>query len=398
VLKPQIFKNHFDKYSDQQKLEFGQDGILIFLEGKLETSIAWSKVYDLLTPTMFGLLEDLIPGSSLFEEFYPEWLNFETILQNHTFPIPDPSYGEWVYYPRRQHLVRFAPRHWHKISILIRNSSLLYPKDQIHQWREAREKLDQMVLAVAGASVGSQMLHVSNMLMRPSAIKIADAKNYQLNNSNRVRLSYQEFGRNKAEVVGEQLLDNNPFTPVFIYSEGVHANNIKTFVGGSTAEPKATLLIEETDDVDMKILLREEARRQRIPVVMVTDIGRAAQVDVRRFDLDPNCSLVVGMSDDQLYGCKEKCEKDSGSRQSFLEMAFAMSGEKSIYNIKDFKDILLQEVPPEFAGIPQLGSAAAMAAGLAAWYISRIVLGYSVPERVLLDPDQSQMQITGGLS
>lgn len=396
--KPKILGVHI-----QNKLECNDKSIGFTTDDNIKNWIPWNQVFDLLTPTMFGLLEDLIPGSSLFEEFYLEWQQFEIIMQNSQSKIPDPSYGEWVFYPQRNHLVRFAPRRWHKMSLLIRNSTLLYPKGAEHHWREARLKLDQMVLAVAGASVGSQMLHVSNMLMRPSALKIADAKNYQLNNSNRVRLSYQEFGRNKAEVVAEQLFDNNPFVPVFVYNEGIHSENIQSFVcGGSTAsadgtEPKATLIIEKTDDIDIKILLREEARRNRVPVVMVTDIGRAAQVDVRRFDLDSNCSLVVGMTDAELYERKELCEKDLGNRQRFLDMAFAMSGEKSIADIVDFNDLLRQKIAPEFAGIPQLGSAAAMAAGLAAWIISRIVLGYSVPERILLDPDKSQLQITAGV-
>lgn len=381
-----------------KNLEFLEDGIIlqIDLSQPSKVTIPWNCVFDLLAPTMFGLLEDLIPGTPLQEEFQAEWNTFEIILQDSKFRIPDPSYGEWVFYPKKSHLVRTAPRRWHRISQLIRNSTLIYEKGSEHDWKQARVKLDQMVLAVAGASVGSQMLHVTNMMLRPPSIKIADAKSYQLNNSNRVRLAYHEFGRNKAEVVANQLLENDPFVQVFPYSEGIHQNNISSFINGSDTEPKATVVIEETDDIDVKVLIREEARKQRIPVVMVTDIGRAAQVDVRRFDLDGNLTLVVGISDDELYSRKKVFDADPGSRNNFFDLVFAMSGKESIYSIEDFRKVVFQEVVPSFAGIPQLGSAAAMAAGLSAWIISRIVLGYSTPERILLDPNSSHFKIIGG--
>lgn len=399
--KPILIKS--EEFSDY--LEFRAEGVLIKKNLNIEQNntpnfvIPWSQVYDLLTPTMFGLLEDLSPGSPIFSEFYKEWTQFESIMlsQNTDFQqIPGPSYGEWFYYPTKNHLVRFAPQKWHETSLLVRNSCLIYPKQQDFNWEEARKKLNSMVLAVAGASVGSQMLHTTNMLLRPSAIKVADAKNYQLNNANRVRLAYYEFGSNKAEVVSDQLHATNPFQSVFTYSEGIHEQNISQFVGGNQNEPKASIVIEETDDIDMKILLREQARRLRIPVVMVTDIGRAAQVDVRRFDLDPNISLVVGMSDEDLFRRKKIFDTDPGNRKMFLDLVFAMSGQESIFSVEDFKKVLLHEVEPTFAGIPQLGSAASMAAGLSAWIICKIMMEEQTPERILLDPNKNSFSTIGG--
>ncbi len=99
-------------------------------------------------------------------------------------------------------------------------------------------------MAVAGCSVGSSVIHSVIMDLRPKNIKIADKSVYKMENINRVRLSYYEMVRsqsqrssavdmslkNKAKVVADQLYSIDPFLNVFVYDEGINAENIKEFL------------------------------------------------------------------------------------------------------------------------------------------------------------------------
>lgn len=378
-------------------LTFTKDGVVVFrpaLEyniGEKNITITKENVFDLLLPTMFGLMDDLTPGSYLIDIFLKEWSLFQEIMDNEHLRN---SYGEWVYYPLNRHLVHYAPRFWHRLALIVRNSILLNDPSMTVSWYDVRKKFENSVISIAGCSVGNNIITSAVMLMRPLYIKIADSKDYQVNNANRVRLLYSDFGRNKAIVTAEQLHATDPFFKISVYSEGIHNGNVNDFVFGNPAvsEPASTLIIEETDDPDTKILLREKARSRNIPVVMVTDIGSAEQIDIRRFDLDNKISLAVGVSDGELYEKRDEWQRDLADREKFFEFAFSMSGREQL-TVPEFKRIILQEVPMQFAGIPQLGSTAAAAGGIAADVISRIILGHETPERIFIDYARGRMLI-----
>jgi len=54
------------------------------------------------------------------------------------------------------------------------------------------------------------------------------------------------------------------------------------------------VLVEELDDIEIKVRLREEAKKRKIPVVMVTDSGNNVIVDIERYDLNPNLPIFGG--------------------------------------------------------------------------------------------------------
>jgi hypothetical protein len=117
---------------------------------------------------------------------------------------------------------------------------------------------------------------------------------------------------------------------------------------------------------------------------MVTDIGSVAQIDIRRFDIDKNFPLTFGVTDEELYQKRNIWQRDLANREKFFEFAFAMSGKNQL-SVPEFKRIIMKEVPVQFAGIPQLGSTAAAAGGIAADIIGRILLGHTCPERIFVD-------------
>ncbi len=323
--------------------------------------------FDLVMPTMLGLLEDLVPGTEIMNEFLVE---FEKCT--------DPSYGDFFVYPSKAKTVRFAPRRWHQLALFVRNALLIRDPAMILSWHEIRAIFDRAVVAVTGCSVGNNAAHAIVRDIRPGQIKIADPKDYHLTNANRVHLTFEDFGRNKALVTAEQIHAVDPYIRVSPYSEGAHQGNLDDFLEG------VTLLVEECDDIDTKITIREKARVLGIPVLMVTDLGSAAQLDVRRFDLDRSLPIAAcGVSDEEIYSIQERCRKDP-NRENFYDFVFAIVGKNHIYT-PEFKVLAFKEEPPVFGGVPQLGSTAMMAGGMVAEAAARLMLGFDLPERMFIN-------------
>jgi len=352
-------------------------------EEKDKLEIPKENVFDLASHTFLGLVEDLCPGSELMERFLQEQ---EEIMK-----------GEWIYYPRKNHLVKFAPRFWHRLALLVRNSTLFRDPEMKMSWQEIRDIFEKAVVAVTGCSVGNSAIYATVEDLRPLHIKIADPKDFRMPNANRVRLSYEDFGRNKAIVTAEQIHALDPFMQIAVFTEGIHGGNVKEFVAGNQKiyEPPATIIIEEMDDPDMKILIREEARRYKVPVVMVTDMGSAVQLDVRRFDIASDLPLAAcGVSDDELYERRNQWQKDLADQDKFYAFAFALIGHH-YHKTPEFKRIVFKEDTPLFGGIPQLGSTVMVGGGIIAEAIARLLLGFKLSERMFIHKYTGETIIEG---
>ncbi len=378
----------------------GMNGSVYFMPdarhglGFKETKIAKSEIFDLLGPTFFGLLEDLVPGSPICDTFLSEFEVFEKSSGAITI---NPKYGTWVYYPRDRHLVRFAPLFWHRLSLVVRNSILIRDPEMKLTWPEIREQFEKSVIAVAGASIGNNAIHAVVQDIRPDRIKIADQKEYHMSNANRVRISYRDFGRNKAVLTSEQIHSIDPFVLISVFDSGLHSGNLGDFISGNQKlrEPPASVVIEEIDDLDMKVAIREEARRQKIPVVMATDLASAIQLDIRRFDRDDRLPLAgCGISDDDLYSALDECRNADIGKSRFDIFASRLIG-THYRDIPEFRKIFLNEEPPLFAGWAQLGSTAMMGGGVASEAVARIILGHKLPERMFINKFTGETIVEG---
>jgi hypothetical protein len=138
------------------------------------------------------------------------------------------------------------------------------------------------------------------------------------------------------------------------------------------------------DDPMIKILLREEARRRKIPLVMVTDAGSAVQLDISRHDLNKKENLTYGLSDKDLHKSMAAVYDNPGNRQKFYEFVDALIGRD--YRMGELEKIIRGELEiPTSTIIPQLGSTAAMAGAIAAEAVARIRLGHIYPRRVIIN-------------
>jgi molybdopterin/thiamine biosynthesis adenylyltransferase len=191
------------------------------------------------------------------------------------------SFGAWVYYPWVKRLVHVLPRDLHRELRLDRNRYKISVPEQ--------ERLLGLRIGVAGLSVGRSIV---TTLVREGVgghIRLADFDTMSLSNLNRVEGSLADIGLNKAILAARQVAELDPYIEVQLYTAGVTLDTLDAFTGG------LDVLVDECDDLSMKVLLRERARAARLPVVMAT--SDRGMLDIERFDLEPERALFHGLLD-----------------------------------------------------------------------------------------------------
>lgn len=143
-------------------------------------------------------------------------------------------------------------------------------------WSEDEQRA-LMAARVAIAGVGGDGFQLGLKLARMGVAQfsIADPEVFEPENVNRVEgAATSSFGRNKAEVFRERVLDINPEAEVAIFLDGVSKDNVKSFMRG------ASLVLDESELTKPEIgtVIARQARAQRIPDLLVMNVGFAAQI------------------------------------------------------------------------------------------------------------------------
>lgn len=363
--------------------------------------------FDLAPATMHSLaerltLEPLSPklsgGDSLRAAFEQEYAAFNHCEQRSS---PDTqAYGVWAWYPAARELVRYVPAWWHQVALTASAGMLYRDVERRLSWQELRTLLSSCIVGVAGCSVGSSVIHALVSDLRPRAIKIADRSRYKMENANRVRITYRELRdastdvhlSKKAPTVAAQLTAIDPFLQVYVYDEGITSATIKDFFDGDGTEPAINIVVDEVDDPGTKVLLREEARKRSLPLVMVTDLGSTVQLDVQRFDLDPTLPLTYGTSDAVLYAARDRAEQSNGDRLAFFNYVDALIGPQ--YRQDELGEIVAGRTERLTETLfAQLGSTVMVAGGIAAETIARWRLGYACPPRQWFDKRHGRVSL-----
>ena len=195
-------------------------------------------------------------------------------------------------------------------------------------------------------------------------IKLADPDEISGSNLNRIRYDYTKVGVNKCDLAEQFVYQVNPYAEVFSYSNGIIPENIHEFLAGP---PKLDVLVEELDNLEMKIRLRLEARKLGIPVIMATDNGDNVIVDIERYDLDPNLKLFNGVAGDLTL---EEFQKFPPQELPRLATKIAGAGVVVPKMLSS-----LMEVGKTLYSWPQLGDAATLSGVAIAYVVKRMAIG-----------------------
>ncbi|OGG47634.1 hypothetical protein A3D66_01230 [Candidatus Kaiserbacteria bacterium RIFCSPHIGHO2_02_FULL_50_9] len=291
--------------------------------------------------------------------------DFRQFLEEHSQNKDLQSCGNWVYFPWNSLLVHYLKDDLHQEVRTARNKNLISEDEQ--------ERFYNSRVGIAGLSVGSHGAITIALMGGSKHMKLADPDTVSPSNLNRIRFTFAEVGVNKAELVAQYIYQLNPYAEIDVYSQGVDKNNPGEFLDG------LDILIEELDDIEIKVSIREEAKKRSIPVVMATDNGDDVILDIERFDLNPDAPIFYG----KLEGL-DISEIKKSPRKMYEAMAKII--DVSLVPPKVLHSVM--EVGKTIYSWPQLASAATLSGAVIAYIVRKIVLGEKINEgklRVNLD-------------
>jgi len=212
-------------------------------------------------------------------------------------PVSDELKNEshrWVAYPWRKVAIELlGPKSFKKLRC-DRNRNKITDEEQAH--------LLGLNVGVVGLSTGHVIAHTMVMEGVCGHIKLADFDLLEVSNLNRIPASLLDINVNKAVITARRIAELDPYLSVEVFDQGLLESNIDKFMEG------LDIVIEECDELNVKVLVREAAKKRRIPVLMATSDGGI--MDVERFDTDEDLKPFHGLTEIDAAELKDLSRRD----------------------------------------------------------------------------------------
>lgn len=276
--------------------------------------------------------------------------------------------GVWVHLPWRHTVLHVLENDQYQEVRTGRNRNLITPQEQKTYYNS--------VIGVAGQSVGNSCTLSIVLTGGGGTMRLADPDTLELTNLNRIRGSIADITAPKTHMSARQIYELDPYAKLDLFTDGLTESNIKKFFDGP---PKLDIVIDEMDNLGMKIRLRQEAKKRRIPVVMAADNGDSGILDIERHDLNDNIPFFHGRAGEDI--AQRVLGKDLP-----LPIIGKIIGEELLgYNIIEGRmQQSLLEIGRTIPTWPQLGSAAALNGVLVAIAVRKILTNQPlVPNRAI---------------
>jgi molybdopterin/thiamine biosynthesis adenylyltransferase len=312
----------------------------------------------------------------LFDIEYPSKKDFKTEsevagYQKHILGDEPDNWGGWVYYPWLKLCLRIPPMKELRMLRTSRNRNLITAEEQ--------QKLYHSTIFIAGMSVGSNIVEAMVSQGIGSTFILADMDIIEPSNLNRIRSPLHHVGLHKVEAISRKVWEIDPYIKIIPLNDGVNEENIKQILD----EEAVTIVIDEMDNLAMKVAIREQAKPKRLPVIMAADDGDDALIDVERYDLHPALPLFSGLIPDEIIA---RIKQGNLPRKELGMMIGKYFVGAEYTPLRMFES--LAEVGKTLPSWPQLGGAAALSGISLAYITKKIILGQSVAEgRTLISLD-----------
>lgn len=280
--------------------------------------------------------------------------NFKDYLHDIQKNTPLWEQGRYVYFPWLFTLVHILEDEKFQTVRTARNKNLINAEEQ--------KKFYESTIGIAGLSVGNSVILAIVLQGGAKHIRLADFDALALSNLNRIRSGIDNLGLNKAQITARQIYLLNPYTTIDIFSEGLTPDNIHKFFEGP---PKLDIVIDEIDQLALKCLIREQAKRLRIPVVMAADNGDNGVVDIERYDQEPTTKFFHGRIGNVSF-------KKLSSLNKF-ETGKLITKLVGVKNINSRMKESLMTMGKTIVSWPQLGGAALLNGSAVAFCVRKIV-------------------------
>ncbi|MFI8280471.1 Rv1355c family protein [Streptomyces sp. NPDC085929] len=300
----------------------------------------------------------------------PDWSpdpdELAAAVEAHLGGRPASAYGSWAWYPWSRQLVHVLPRDEYRELRQSRNRYKITAKEQ--------ELLMGRTIAVIGLSVGAASAVTLAQEGVGSRFRLADFDRLSLSNLNRLRASVADVGLPKVVIAARQMYEIDPHLDIEVWPKGLTEENVDAFLTGGG---RADLLVEECDDLYIKVYARERARAHRIPVLMETN--ERGMLDVERFDREPHRPLLHGL----LSGVAAADLKTLSTREKVPYVLRILDQERPSERFVPS----LVEIGQTISPWPQLASGVALGAALVTDTARRLLLGtFTASGRYFVDP------------
>src|SRR3989344_5390740 len=278
--------------------------------------------------------------------------------------------GVWVYYPWRNTLSHILPEKDFYTVRTARNRNLITAEEQ--------QKFYNATVGIAGLSVGSSIALALTLQGGPKKMKLADMGNLALSNTNRVLAGVESLGIPKVEVAARRIYEINPYSKIKLFPEGLTQKNISSFFEG------LDIVVDELDNIAVKYLLREEAKKKKIPVVMGADNGDNAVIDIERYDIESDLEFFHGRLGKVTYEELSKLDK--------FGIGKTITKHIGPENVTVRMQESLLEMGKTIVSWPQLGGAAMINGAAIAYSVRKILNGQPLEKnRAIISLDEKLM-------
>jgi hypothetical protein len=277
-----------------------------------------------------------------FEEYYAGLEKEQEIMKR----------GNWVYFPWSSTLVHILPEADFQSVRTARNKNLINADEQ--------SKFYNSTIGIAGLSVGSSVALAIAMGGGAKRLKLADMDRLALSNTNRILTGVDNLGVPKVELAARKIYEINPYAQVELFPYGLTKDSIGSFFDG------LDIVIDEIDSLAFKYLIRVEAQKRGIAVVMAADNGDNAVVDVERYDLDGATPFFHGrMGDDVSFEMLSGLDK--------FGIGKMITKHVGPENVTERMQQSLMEMGKTIVSWPQLGGAALVNGAAVAYCVRKIL-------------------------
>lgn len=262
--------------------------------------------------------------------------------------------GRWVYFPWLSTVAHLLEDDAFQLVRMARNRNLINKEEQ--------KKFYNAVVGIAGLSVGNGVALAMVLQGGARYIRLADHDRLALSNLNRIRAGVEHLGILKTEMTARQIYMLNPYATVEIFSEGLHKENIDRFFEGPQ---KLDIIIDEIDNLAVKYLIREQAQKRKLAVVMGADNGDNVVIDIERYDENPNQEFFHGRMGEVTYESLVGLDKFGTGKKITQHIGMT--------NITESMLRSLLEMGKTVVSWPQLGGAALMNGSAIAYCVRKIL-------------------------
>jgi len=277
-------------------------------------------------------------------------------LKQHYGKTPPWQKGAWVYYPWSGVLVHVLAEESFWEMRTIRNRDLITAKEQT-AYRNIR-------VGCAGMSVGSSVPIALAIQGGAQHMKLVDSAVISGSNLNRILVGVDDIGREKSLAIARKLYEMNPYVKLERLKDSLSKGNLTEFFD----QPwPLEIVVDEVDDLEIKIRLRVEARKRRLPVLMVTELGDDVMLDVERFDQNPKLPLFHGLAG----AIEDILDAQSLTQRQWLKHATTIINTKNV-PLSMQKSLL--KVGSKIVTHPQLGGTAMVAGAVLAYAVRQLSL------------------------